>query len=193
MLVHVRFVIGCAIMKPSSARVYTAPVMSSELWQRLRQARRFADLTQADLAGRCGVSRGAVALWEAAEPEHRTRPTTDHLIQVAGVCNVPLEWLLNDASDLDAIWRLQGEFGDQHLDASVSSDTADVLPDLPQGRQLFVFAKTAEQIASKLEQLAKLPPETEGHLILVGTKATVHAAESPADALSVVVRVITQK
>lgn len=174
-------------------RFYTALAMSSELWQRLRQARRFADLTQQDLANKCGISRGAVALWEASEPEHRTRPTTDHLIRVADVCNVPLEWLLNDASELDAIWRLQGEFGDRKPESRSRSDSDNVLPDLPQGRQLFVFAKTPEQISLKLEQLAKLPPETEGHLVVIGTKATVHSAETPADALSVVVRLITQK
>jgi transcriptional regulator with XRE-family HTH domain len=163
---------------------HTAVLMASELWQRLRQARRFADLTQLDLATRCNVSRGAVALWESAEPEHRTRPTTEHLINVAKTTGVPLEWLLNDVSDLDAIWRLNGEYGDRR-------PPTDVLPDLRQSGHLFVFAQTAEQIAAKLAVLADEPPETTKHLILVGVDAAVHTAKTPADALSAVVRQLT--
>lgn len=159
--------------------------MASELWQRLRQARRYADLTQLDLASRCNVSRGAVALWEAAEPEHRTRPTTDHLITVAKATGVPLEWLLNDASELDAIWRIGGEFGGAH-------PPANVLPDLRQGGRTFVFASTPEQIAAKIKTLAAEPPGTACHLVLVGVEAQVHCAANPADALSVVVQQLTK-
>lgn len=163
--------------------------MPSQLWQRLRQARRFADLTQADLAAKCGVSRGAVALWEAEEPEHRTRPTTDHLICLARVTGVPLEWLLNDASELNEIWRLGGEYGD----APRQYVTHDVLPDLRQGEHLFVFAQTPEQIAAKVEKLQKVPPGVIPHLVLIGVSATVHCAATPADALSAVVRILTDK
>lgn len=162
--------------------------MASELWQRLRQARRYADLTQQDLADRCAVTRGAVALWEAAEPEHRTRPTTEHCITVAKTCGVPLEWLLNDASDLETIWRLGGEFGQRQASA------ADVLPDLQQAGYLFVFAATPDQVASKVKQLAALPPDEQAraHLILIGTAATVATAASPTDALASVVRFLTK-
>lgn len=169
----------------------------SELWQRLRQARRYADLTQADLATHCNVTRGAVALWEAAEPEHRTKPTTDHLISVSKATTVPLEWLLNDASDLDSLWRLKGEFGAGPPEfgpppANVRADArADVLPDLRQQGHLFVFAQTAEQIAVKMRQLAEEPPGTQTHLIVIGADAAVHAAATPADALAAVVRVLT--
>lgn len=157
--------------------------MASELWQRLRQARRYADLTQHDLAERCGVTRGAVALWEAAESEHRTRPTTEHCIRLAEVCGVPLEWLLNDASELDTIWRLS-EF-------NAKSAPSDVLPDLRQGGHLFVFAQTPEQVAAKVRQIAAEPPGT-AHLILVGIPATVETAATPAEALAAVVRRLTQ-
>lgn len=163
-------------------------VMATQMWQRLRQARRFADLTQSALALQCGISRGAVALWEAEEPEHRTKPTTDHLIAVAKVTGVPLEWLMNDASELDAIWRLNGEFGD----APRQSKGQDVLPDLSQDGQLFLFASTAEQLAAKLEQIKAAPPGVKPHLILVGTDAQVHVAATPADALSAVVRILRE-
>ena len=163
-------------------------VMGTQLWQRLRQARRYADLTQAQLAAMCGVSRGAVALWEAEEPEHRTKPTTDHLIAMAKATGVPLEWLMNDASELDALWRLGGEFGD----AQRQSPPRDVLPDLHQDGHLFLFAQTPEQISTKLEQARAAGPGAKVHLILVGASATVHMAATPADALSAVVRVLRE-
>lgn len=160
--------------------------MATQLWQRLRQARRYADLTQAQLATLCGVSRGAVALWEAEEPEHRTKPTTDHLIEMAKATSVPLEWLMNDASELDALWRLGGEFGD----APRHGKPPDVLPDLHQDGQIFLFAQTPEQIAAKLEQAAAAPAGTPVHLVVIGASATVHVAATPTDALSAVVGVL---
>lgn len=160
----------------------------SEMWQRLRQARRYADQTQAQLAQCCGVSRGAVALWEAAEPEHRTKPTTDHLIEIAKCTRVPLTWLLNDASDLDEIWRLS-EFGASPA-APVSSQP-DPLPDLRQGGHLFVFAALPDQVAAKLAQLASEPDPSKAHLILIGAAATIHTVASPTDALARVVQILT--
>lgn len=161
--------------------------MASEFWQRLRQARRYADMTQQDLAERCEVTRGAVALWEASEPEHRTKPTTEHCITVAKTCGVPLEWLLNDSSDLDSIWRLS-EFGGK------TPTQSDVLPDLRQGDHLFLFAATPEQVASKVKHLAGLPSAQRSlaHLILIGLPATVETVATPADALAAVVRKLTQ-
>lgn len=181
---------------------------TSELWQRLRQARRFADLTQADLASRCGVSRGAVALWEAAEPEHRTRPTTDHIVTIAKVCNVPLEWLLNDTSDINALWRLSGEFGPPTQPNGIpnghnplangvpnghpnGTHNGDVLPDLRQGGHLFVFAQTPAQVVAKLAQLANEQSTLEKHLMLIGAEANISIAATPADALAQVVQFLT--
>lgn len=162
-------------------------VIMSELWQRLRQARRYADQTQAQLAQCCGVSRGAVALWEAAEPEHRTKPTTDHLIAVAKCTGVPLTWLLNDASDLDEIWRLS-EFGASPAGPAAAPDP---LPDLRQGGHLFVFAALPDQVATKLAQLASEPDPSKAHLILIGAAATIHSVPTPADALARVVHILT--
>lgn len=174
--------------------------MKTELWQRLRQARRYADLTQADLAARCNVTRGAVALWEAAEPEHRTKPTTDNLIKVSKETGAPLEWLLNDAADLDALWRLGGEFGEGSRRAVAAAsgeameDEPDVLPDLRQGGHVFVFATNAEQAARKLAQLTAEAPEVKKHLILVGPRMTdIHFADTPTDALASVVQILTEK
>jgi transcriptional regulator with XRE-family HTH domain len=175
--------------------VSNASAPMSELWQRLRQARKYADLTQADLAKACGVTRGAVALWEAAEIEHRTKPTTDHLVQISKKTRVPLEWLLNDAASTEALWKLTGEFGDNEpspAPAPAAVLEPDVLPDLRQGDQLFVFAKTPAQISDKLAVLAAEPETTRKHLILVGVDAAVHAVYTPADALSAVVQAMNK-
>lgn len=176
------------------------PVMApiTELWQRLRQARRVADMTQQDLADKVGVSRGAVALWEAAEPEHRTKPTTEHVVKIAAVTRVPLEWLLNDASDLNAIWRLTSEFGDPGRALSAPSAAPppappppDVLPDLEQHGHLFVFAATPEHLVHKLQRLAQHADPSKAHLILVGSAAAnLHAVASPTDALAKVVEIL---
>jgi transcriptional regulator with XRE-family HTH domain len=180
---------------PTSSAAFHLPMPTSELWQRLRQARKYADLTQADLAKHCGVTRGAVALWEAAEPENRTKPTTDHLIVISKTTGAPLEWLLNDAADINALWKLTGEFGGVTPTAVVAEPPRvepDVLPDLRQGEHLFVFASTPNQIAAKLAALAAEPAATKTHLVLVGVAASVHAVSSPADALSLVVQTLTR-
>lgn len=164
----------------------------SELWERLRQARRYADMTQNDLSRLCDVSRGAVALWEAADPEHRTKPTTDHLLAFAKATGVPLEWLMNDASDINALWRLGGEFGEARPALAAVAQETDVLPDLRQDGHLFVFASTPEQVCRKVKQLAAEPPETKTHLILIGVKTTTHTVATPADGLSAVVGILTK-
>lgn len=170
----------------------------SELWQRIRQARRYADQTQAQLSACCGVSRAAVALWEAAEPEHRTKPSTEHVIAIAKCTNVPLEWLLNDASDLNDVWRMAeftpGRFGSDPpappapAAKPAVAAPADVIPDLEQNGRLYVFAQTPEQIAAKVRQVAG---RTDAHLVLIGVSATVTVAATPAQALAQVVQALS--
>ena len=57
---------------------------------RIRQARRFAKLSQAELATRVGVHRSAVAQWEAPAG---SRPTVDNLARIALSTGVQFEWL----------------------------------------------------------------------------------------------------
>lgn len=82
--------------------------MKSELWQRLRAARDYADKRQEDIAKACGVSRGAVALWERNIPDKRTRPDIRQIQIVAKETGLPLEWLLNDSADPSDVWRVGG-------------------------------------------------------------------------------------
>ncbi|MBX9402258.1 helix-turn-helix domain-containing protein [Lysobacter sp. BMK333-48F3] len=57
---------------------------------RIRRARRFANFSQTQLAGRVGVQRSAVAQWEQAGG---TSPSVDHLARVALATGVCFEWL----------------------------------------------------------------------------------------------------
>ena len=57
---------------------------------RIRRARTLAGLTQAELAQRVGVQRGAVAQWESP---NGSLPSMDHLIAIAVHTGTGLEWL----------------------------------------------------------------------------------------------------
>lgn len=58
---------------------------------RIRVARQHAKLSQAQLAERLEISRGAVANWESVEDTH---PAAARLIELAITTNVSVEWLL---------------------------------------------------------------------------------------------------
>ena len=80
--------------------------MASELWQRLREMRKFADKTQLDMAKAVGITRSAYAFWEwDKEDGRRTRPNVDQAQIIAKMCKVPIEWMLDDSSDVSDIWR----------------------------------------------------------------------------------------
>lgn len=80
--------------------------MSSQLWQRLRAARKFADLTQAQLASVCNITRSGYAFFESSDDNSRTRPNTDQIMAIARTTRVPIEWLLNDTSDPGDVWKI---------------------------------------------------------------------------------------
>lgn len=80
--------------------------MPSQLWERLRAARRFADLTQAQLAAVCNVTRSGYAFMESKDPNSRTRPSADQVMAIAKLTRVPVEWLLNDAADAGDVWKI---------------------------------------------------------------------------------------
>jgi transcriptional regulator with XRE-family HTH domain len=62
----------------------------SALSLRIRKARSAAGLTQAELARRVGVKRSAVTQWEHPSG---TRPSVDHLIEIAMQTDTMFEWL----------------------------------------------------------------------------------------------------
>jgi SOS-response transcriptional repressor LexA len=69
----------------SSAPQSSAPTLG----QRIRARREAVGLTQEKLATTCGVSRAAVAQWEAGV----TRPSLDNLVKAADALGIWLSWL----------------------------------------------------------------------------------------------------
>ena len=60
------------------------------LFNRIRQARRGAELSQAEMAVAVGVARSAVAQWERKDG---AKPTTDNMAKIAMATAVSFEWL----------------------------------------------------------------------------------------------------
>jgi len=60
------------------------------LFNRIRQARRGASMSQSELAFAVGVARSAVAQWERKDG---ARPTTENMAKIAMATSVSFEWL----------------------------------------------------------------------------------------------------
>jgi transcriptional regulator with XRE-family HTH domain len=76
--------------------------MGTELWQRIRFARKHAKVTQQEVADVCGISREAVAQWESADQSKRTVPLTERIQVISKMTHAPLTWLLSSDSELSA-------------------------------------------------------------------------------------------
>lgn len=80
------------------------PGMASEMWQRIRAARREARLTQQQLADKVGVSKAAVAQWEAKSRAQRTTPTTQNLLAISRETGAPVKWLTDNTQSAESSW-----------------------------------------------------------------------------------------
>lgn len=76
----------------------------SELWQRIRAARRRAGLRQTDIADAFNIDRTAVTQWESKSPDRRTRPDIERLREFGEMTRTPLWWLMSDEVNLDEPW-----------------------------------------------------------------------------------------
>jgi transcriptional regulator with XRE-family HTH domain len=83
----------------------TMLAMSSELWERLRAARRASGKSQQEIAERIGLSRAAIALWESKNAEIRTQPTMSNLRSFGHAVGAPMDWLMDDNADLSTFWQ----------------------------------------------------------------------------------------
>lgn len=83
----------------------TTKPRKSEMWQRFRTARQYAKKTQASVAYAIGgITRGAVAQWEANTEVLRTRPTADQVMAFAQACGIPVSWLLDDTESCEGLY-----------------------------------------------------------------------------------------
>ena len=80
--------------------------MPSELWQRIKAARKSADISQTDIAKQMGCTRAAVSLWEQSNAAVRTNPSLAQLKKLAEITGAPITWLVSDNSEIN------GEFTD---------------------------------------------------------------------------------
>ncbi|MCV7281726.1 helix-turn-helix transcriptional regulator [Mycolicibacterium flavescens] len=80
----------------------------------IREARKRAGLTQAELADRAGTAQPAIARWESG----RTAVSLDDVIRLVRLCHLDLELHLveRDDSDLAQAARLARLSGQQRLD-----------------------------------------------------------------------------
>jgi transcriptional regulator with XRE-family HTH domain len=80
----------------------------------IREARRRADLTQAELADRAGTSQPGIARWESG----RTAVSLDDVIRLVRLCGFDLEVMLlpRDDSDLAQAARLADLTGQERID-----------------------------------------------------------------------------
>lgn len=72
-----------------------------KLSERIKKARKDAKLTQDQMAGQLGITKGAVSQWEAG----KTEPRNDMLKKISKVTGRPMAWLmgLNGAAGFDEI------------------------------------------------------------------------------------------
>lgn len=71
----------------------------SELWQRLRAARAYAEMSQQALADMIGVTRSGVSFWESDNELTRTWPSVSQVTAYAAITRVPVQWLVDDSQD----------------------------------------------------------------------------------------------
>lgn len=79
--------------------------MASEMWMRLKTARKAAGKTQLDLAKAIGITRSGYAFLETDKQEHRTNPTITQLRTISEQTGVPLDLIVDDQTDVSEIVR----------------------------------------------------------------------------------------
>lgn len=82
--------------------------------QLIREARRRAGLTQAELAARAGTAQPGIARWESG----RTAVSIDDVVRLVRQCDLDVEFAIVDRDESDAAQaaRLTGLSGQQRLD-----------------------------------------------------------------------------
>ena len=70
--------------------------MATKLSTKIRLARKAAGLTQAQIAERLNITRGAVTQWESKDENNRTNPSLETLYRFAEITQVPPTWLMHD-------------------------------------------------------------------------------------------------
>lgn len=102
-------------------------VMGTPTYKKLRAARLHAGLTQEQLAERLGISRAAVAQWEAKDPAKRTHPDLERVQDFCAATGAPLMWLLDEAQDISSDWGVVADVVPLPAPPSFQADNDDDL------------------------------------------------------------------
>lgn len=73
--------------------------LNLEVWEKIKEARTRAGLTQAQVADACGISREAVSQWEARDEAKRTHPGLENLLQFARLTGSSIGWLTGELNE----------------------------------------------------------------------------------------------
>lgn len=78
--------------------LHTLPMVKGA-WEKIREARTRAGLTQAQVADACGISREAVSQWEARDEDKRTYPGRANLLRFAQLTGSSIGWLMGESNE----------------------------------------------------------------------------------------------
>jgi len=80
------------MMQGMATPMRAVPTPAPTVGGRIRQARRFSDLSQAELGRRVGLSRESINAYEGG----RTSPTVEMLLNIAREAGFPILWFVED-------------------------------------------------------------------------------------------------
>lgn len=130
------------------------------MWQRIREARKSAGLSQQQVADHFGIQRPAVSQWEASDPGKRTTPGTERLAEFADLTKCGIEWLISGVGSKSPSQPAPDINSPNHLAASAATiwgdaECAQTLPsDVPA-----VAATLSGDELEWLQLYHELPPE----------------------------------
>ena len=164
----------------SSSAVISLGSSMSLINENLRIARKNSGYTQSEVAEALGITRGAVALWEA-KTEHAVTPRPFTLLKIAKLYGVKLDTLTSGP-------LLQTPPTSARKYSSDKDEPHGELPDLEIDNHIFVFAESEQQVVEKFKALKMKSKSLHKHLVLIGSEASVHFVKTRQEALSFAVK-----
>jgi transcriptional regulator with XRE-family HTH domain len=160
----------------SSSVVTSLESSMSVINENLKIARKNAGYTQQQVAAALGITRGAVALWEA-KTDHAVTPRPHTLVKLAKFYGVNLDTLTGSP-------LLQTAPTSAKKYNSDKNEPYGALPDFQMDNHIFVFAESEEQVVEKFKALKMKSNGLHKHLVLIGSEASVHSVKTRQEAMS---------
>lgn len=160
--------------------------MASEMWQRIKQARKASDKTQLQMAKALGITRSGYAFLETPHEQYRTTPNITQPRTISSFTGVPLDLIVNDSTDLADVVRskLPG-----YVHQRQSDPAQERRPGLPESEDMRAMFWAAVQFACVTRGLPDLrfdqqvsPPPLEVRVGCLGNRAVAVMADEPSPA-----------